>query len=834
MKKAASILFALAMISTTVFTCMGSSHISMAAGDPSQTAVVTTGITEWQYRDDNTVPADGWMTSEKVTDQAWKTGKGSFGAKNGVIGDLGGGCTPEVLLNQYISDKVDIPIYYFRATFDVEDSASVQKITGEVLYDDAATVYVNGVRIAGFDDDSFDENGYGGSNASAPKTGEITYTQISKLNLKSKGNVIAVELHNGRSSSSDIYLDIKDITLHSGDPEQVPQDVKSLSLEIGADESQRNVAWLGTSGKETYLQVAEKPEGYSKGDAFPEKGANTYTASQSDSQVSGFKSNKATMKDLKENTFYLYRVGNEEKWSDVYEFDTKDFGDGHTFSFLFAGDPQIGASGNAGNDTENWQNTMRRALNAFPETRFLLSAGDQVNSNSSDSQYTGFLSPEAIRKIPLAVNVGNHDNGNSRYTDYYNMPNVSGKGVSGSTGSGCGDYWFMYNGTLFMSINSNNTSTAEHKAFLEEALAKNPEAVWTVVTFHHSTYSVANHYTDTDIIQRRKDLSPVFSDLGIDVVLMGHDHYYTRTYMMDGSNPVIPEGNNVSKGEEAPSVTANPEEGQVFYLTANSASGSKYYGKNGSLGTGWPEYVAVQDQSNRTSITNVTVSENEFTVETYYTDSDELSLMDSFTIRRTEKPKITLKEENTELKVGDAFDPMAGVTAADCDGVDLTDLVYVTVYQITGKGETQVQYVDSSAEGTYHIVYDVTDSYGKTATAERTVTVTKDNTGTSNPGTDTPGGGSPGTDTPGTGNPGVDIPGTGNPGVDIPGTDNPGTGADRSQGSDQNSNINQTNNGNRNGSLVKTGDTTLPVSMFIIIMGAAGAGIVYGIRKKCV
>lgn len=469
--------------------------------------------------------------------------------------------------------------------------------------------------------------------------------------------------------------------------------------------------------------MATKPEGWVEGNEFPAD-AVSYTATQTDSAVNGLKSCKATMTDLKENTTYLYRVGNDEKWSDTYSFTTQALGQDQEFSFLFAGDPQIGASGNSAADTTNWQNTMSRSLQAFPQTSFLLSAGDQVNSRDSDTEYEGFLSPDAMRLIPLATNVGNHDNGSERYTSYYNMPNVSDKGVT--TGSGSGDYWFMYNGMLVMSINSNNTDTAVHRAFLQETLNNHQEATWTVVTFHHSTYSVANHYSDSDIQKRRTELSPVFSELGIDVVLMGHDHYYTRTYMMNGCNAVIPEGNDVTKGEKAPESVTNPAEGQVFYLTANSASGSKYYARNGQLASGWPEYVAVQDQSNKTTITNVTVTRNSFTVDTYYTDKDVLQKMDSFTIYRTEDPTIRVPQTETgkiTIQDGKAFNPMTGVSAQDYEGNDITELVHVTVYN-ADTGE-QVQYVDTSKTGNYRIVYDVTDTYGKTASAEQLVEVVK-------------------------------------------------------------------------------------------------------------
>ena len=116
-----------------------------------------------------------------------------------------------------------------------------------------------------------------------------------------------------------------------------------------------------------------------------------------------------------------------------------------------------------------------------------------------------------MRSLSLATNVGNHDSGSQKYTEHFNMPNVDSLGQSNNTGDGSGDYWFTYNNVLFLSLNSNNVQTAEHKAFMEKALKEHgSEARWTVVSFHHSIYSVANHYTDKDIQQRRAELAPIF------------------------------------------------------------------------------------------------------------------------------------------------------------------------------------------------------------------------------------------------------------------------------------------------------------------------------------
>ena len=140
---------AAALVVTTLLTSLtGQTGIQVRA-EGNQTTVVSSGTTQWQYRDDNAVPAEGWKTSEVVTGDEWKAGTGSFGAKNGSIADLGGGYTPQVLLNQYIEGTSDdIPVYYFRTTFDVADPAGVTGITGSVIYDDAAVVYINGQKIA--------------------------------------------------------------------------------------------------------------------------------------------------------------------------------------------------------------------------------------------------------------------------------------------------------------------------------------------------------------------------------------------------------------------------------------------------------------------------------------------------------------------------------------------------------------------------------------------------------------------------------------------------------------------------------------------------------------
>ena len=154
---------------------------------------------------------------------------------------------------------------------------------------------------------------------------------------------------------------------------------------------------------------------------------------------------------------------------------------------------------------------------------------------------------------------------------------------------------------------------------MQDAIAANPDVRWKTVVFHHSIYSTASHASDGDIIDRRNELPQIFDELDIDVVLMGHDHVYTRTYMMDGFTP--------DRSQGVQSSVTNPT--GILYLTANSASGSKYYG----ITAPEAEYAAVQDQSKRRTVTNVEVTNTSYTMTTYF--ADDMSVLDTFTIYKT-------------------------------------------------------------------------------------------------------------------------------------------------------------------------------------------------------
>ena len=434
--------------------------------------------------------------------------------------------------------------------------------------------------------------------------------------MKDGKNVIAVELHQGRSSSSDIYFDMPTLTFET--TVSVPvYTQKNISWTVGKDASEINVTWYADVDGTGTLLVAKNSE--VSGNEMPAD-AKSFTANETASNKSGYYNYQTTATGLSADTTYAYQLVNGETKSEIRSFTTGGTG---AFSFAAAGDPQIGASGSSVNDTDGWEKTLKliSGNSAFDGVDFLLSAGDQVNTASNEDQYDGYLEHDTLLDLPTATVVGNHDSGSAAYDQHFNNPNESSYGTTAAGG----DYYFVYNHVLFLALNSNNTSTAEHKAFMEQAMqaTAGQDITWKVVVFHHSIYSVASHSLESGILTRREELVPVFKDLDIDVVLMGHDHVYCRTYMMDGLDPMTDA--SIYNDADYSSIT-NPT--GILYVTLNSASGSKFYTiKNASF-----PYSRVMNQENVPNISRVDVSDSQFKVTTYRTS--DMSVVDSFAINK--------------------------------------------------------------------------------------------------------------------------------------------------------------------------------------------------------
>ena len=573
-------------------------------------STVVDSSTTWSYSDNGTDPAGSdadrlvW-TLTGYDDAAWKVGTGPFGAKRGsATPDLGSSFPVSTVLNQYYDGTTtDIPTEHFRSTFDLtaEQLGEISGLAGSVTYDDALQVFVNGTKVAGFVDERVEAAAddqknltYAGASNGDPLTS--TYT-VPSAALVAGTNTIAIALYQDRETSSDLYLNVGDLS--PVDVGEGSSTVSDLVLMVGSDSSERNLAWFTSEDSAQVAQVA--PATAMSTEEFPADAAATVDATGAVTN-SGEYRRFATLTGLAESTVYVYRVGTDGDWSSTYSFRTSDeHGD---FDFLFFGDPQIGSSGNIPSDTAGWASTLDTAMAANPGTEMLLTVGDQVNSSSNEEQYTGFLSPDELREVPLSTVIGNHDVGSTAYTDHFNVPNLDAGAGAVSSGSG-GDYWFIYKDVLFLNINSSSSDIDSHKAFMTRVISEHgAEVDWTILSFHHALYSAGPHASDSDITMGRALLPSVISSLGIDLVLNGHDHTYARSYLINDGEKA-----NADEVAGASEVTAGA--GDVLYVTANSASGSKYYTLDDA---GW--WLSSYSQEQRATYGVVEVTDEGLTIRT--------------------------------------------------------------------------------------------------------------------------------------------------------------------------------------------------------------------------
>ncbi len=492
----------------------------------------------------------------------------------------------------------------------------------------------------------------------------------------------------------------------------------NLVLTVGSDETERNLAWYtDTTVTEQQARFAPSVD-LVEGALPPNATVVDATRGTGAETTSGEYNWFASFEDLAADTQYAYQVGSETTgWSEVIPFTTH-AADGQ-FDFLFFGDPQIGSSGDPVSDTAGWQSTLDLAQATYPNAELLFSAGDQVEKASDEDQYDLFLTPPQLQQIPLVPTIGNHDVGSLAYQEHYNIPHVdAGSGAAMTGSSSGGDYWFIYNGVLFIDINSNSLDDDSHIRFLRNTVADHVAGTrWQVLAFHHSIYSTARHSEDTDVQQRRADLPQTISELGIDLVLQGHDHSYARSYLLHN-------GEKANAAEQAGTDILTPGPGGVLYLTANSASGSKYYDQiDPSDANDQKSYLSVGNQEHVPNYTAVEVAANALTIKTFRSTAFEDHAANTVVDQMTLYPQNGIAPEivapsSTTLAQGADFDPLAGVTATDDVDGDVTGSVVVD------------STVDTATLGTTTLTYSVPDSAGNIGTFERTILVVAASAGT--------------------------------------------------------------------------------------------------------
>ena len=501
--------------------------------------------------------------------------------------------------------------------------------------------------------------------------------------------------------------------------DSVATDYTKVSMTPGRDESELNFAWYSRAdGKDT--PVVHFGTSTDSMKTFTGVSADVDTAL---TDGAAYKYNHVTVTGLQENTSYVYTVEKNGVQTAAQTYRTRSFS---TVKLLYVGDPQIGASKGqpqggeklaassgaentaARNDAFGWNRTLNIATAQNPDVSFIISAGDQVNKTGKpkEEEYAGYLDASALTSLPVATTIGNHDSLNPDYQYHFYNPNATDYGTTQAGG----DYYYSYGEGLFIVLNTNNYNVAEHKKAIAEAVASAPDAKWRIVTIHQDIYGTGLDHSDTDGMILRTQLTPIFDQYDIDVVLQGHDHTYSRSKLLygdgrthgtyefqlkaDGSDYDWDHAFNTASSTQIPlSPAADDAAGRALlndfqsdnscytiettvgstvtdpqgtlYMTANSASGSKFY----ELIASQQDYIAQRSQNWLPSYSVITMTPDSFSIDTYQiTDSGKAEAIDqTFTIRKTGaavKTDAPLTRAQTVQRLYDAAGRPAVTTAA--------------------------------------------------------------------------------------------------------------------------------------------------------------------------
>jgi hypothetical protein len=340
---------------------------------------------------------------------------------------------------------------------------------------------------------------------------------------------------------------------HGNHHEPLKPDRVLLTLN-GDPARQMAVTWRTdepTSGVAQYTVAKDGPH--------LEKGANTVTATVSDAieTTPGERAyyQTVTLSNLKPSTKYAYRVGDgKQHWSEWNHFDTaSDKRD--PFSFIYVGDAQV-------NVLSLWARVIRDAFRAQADARFILHAGDLINSANNDDQWAEWFEAAGWinRVIPVLAVPGNHEHyvpkgSKDRQLSHLWRPQFefpkNGLPTHRDT-----NYFIDYQGVRIVAMNSSKDHD-EQGVWLDKVLSDNPNR-WTILTFHHPVYSAAVRRDNPEL---REAWLGVIEKHKVDLVLQGHDHTYGRSQQ-------------IKSGEQVKGEVAQQGEGSVYVV---SVSGPKMY-----------------------------------------------------------------------------------------------------------------------------------------------------------------------------------------------------------------------------------------------------------------
>ncbi|WP_282926325.1 metallophosphoesterase, partial [Helcococcus kunzii] len=353
------------------------------------------------------------------------------------------------------------------------------------------------------------------------------------------------------------------------------QNIKQVNAHVGADAAtEKNLSWVTVENTDVKVTVKD------------ENGKEVFTETVKGTSNEKVYTYTSEVKGLKASSKYTYTL---ENLSNVVEGEFRTAAPNGTegkVRFAMLADPQIADATRA-----EATGAIFKQLSDYSKESpfdFLYIAGDHTDRGADEDQWqalfhNGGLFPNATQdfllKNTLHSTQGNHDA--IDFKGHINTPDEIGeeefqKGV----------YSVDYGKVRFININNASYNVKElatnpaFKSMLEflkkEVKEAKDNGMWTVLGFHKPLYTGASHIDDGDVVEYRKILNPIISELDIDFVLNGHDHVYSRGFVnKDGYNAT--ELDKEKTAENGGVTTFKHVNNAPLHLVSEHSGGLKWY-----------------------------------------------------------------------------------------------------------------------------------------------------------------------------------------------------------------------------------------------------------------
>lgn len=282
---------------------------------------------------------------------------------------------------------------------------------------------------------------------------------------------------------------------------------------------------------------------------------------------------------LTPDTTYYYRVGGPGHWSDAFDFATGPaVGSTAAWSFGVTGDSR-GSDLTSGPGDNAWAIIEHHLTDRAVDLEVF--TGDGVFSGSNQTEWNTwfdgtdgtFAVEDFLSGHPLMMSNGNHDLLTVNYLAQFAMPQEAS---TGELADGEEWYSFDYANAHFVVLNDTVTSpgtiAGAEATWLEADLSAvdRAETPWIFVVHHQTLYTCGSGGAHAPDTTARTAWQPILDAHHVDFVLAGHNHFYQRSYPINGIGTVAAHDTS-----GAPTITGGDPSGTI-YMVAGGA-GAPFY-----------------------------------------------------------------------------------------------------------------------------------------------------------------------------------------------------------------------------------------------------------------